>query len=937
MAGSSRKHTGRKGRTAQDARNDAAVQANEAPAESTDAVAIDGKKGLTLHVVSHTHWDREWYLTYQRFRMRLVEVIDNVLHTLDTDPAFRCFHLDGQTIVLEDYLQVRPQNEQRVRRYVREGRLLVGPWYQLMDEFLVSGESIVRSLFVGRRIARDFGSSMPVGYLADQFGNISQMPQILRGFGIDNCILGRGIQLEYNWPVEFVWRSPDGSAVLCSLMAWWYNNAQRIPAEEEPAREFILRIAGAMTPHCRSGQLLLMNGVDHLDVQDDVAGIIAELDGKLPGMSIRHSSLPEYIAAVKDTGIDLPVFEGEMREDRGGSVLAGVLSSRLYLKQANSRCECLLEREAEPLASLAFIHGELYDRDFFRYAWKLLMWNHPHDSICGCSHDQVHREMVPRFDEVEQIGEDLALRAAHAVAARVDCPSPALVVFNTLGFHRTDLVHAQVDFPLGPPTRDGVRPGRDPGGEGFSLWDDVGREVVYQVSDVEVVAQSVLSPIELPLVQWVKRFHIKFIGEDIPSLGYRTYRVDPFVRKRVDSPSLAPYANALENESLLLEIAPDGTLHLLEKATERDYEGANAFEDGGDCGDEYHYRPPLRDEVVCTARAATARVSMVECGPVLASYRVDLDLDLPVRRSPDGRGRSPERQISRISSLVSLAAGSSRVEICTTIENASSDHRLRVLFPTGIVTEEATAEGQFDVITRRSRPPADWAGAAPTRPQQSFVDISDDADGLCILNRGLTEYELLDDQDGTLAITLLRCVGFLSGSGDGPGIATPDAQCLGKRVAHYALFPHAGDWLDARVWQEGHAFRTPLRCVQKGAAYAGELDTVHRQHWRRGHSDIQTGTLPTNDSLLEIQPEFIIVSAVKVAEERDSLVVRIYNMKTEPVESVLVPGFECSRAWRVNLDEDRLCELPVTGGRITLELGIREIGTIELEGDQIWR
>jgi len=165
----------------------------------------------TMHVISHTHWDREWYLTFQQFRMRLVDLIDNLLNLLERDEDFKYFNFDGQTIVLEDYLEIKPQNEAKLRQYIQEGRILVGPWYQLNDEFLVSGESTIRSLLIGHLIAEDFGSVTKIGYLPDQFGNISQMPQIFQGFGIDNCLFGRGLQLVDGRKTEFIWESPDGS------------------------------------------------------------------------------------------------------------------------------------------------------------------------------------------------------------------------------------------------------------------------------------------------------------------------------------------------------------------------------------------------------------------------------------------------------------------------------------------------------------------------------------------------------------------------------------------------------------------------------------------------------------------------------------------------------------------------------------------------------
>jgi mannosylglycerate hydrolase len=155
-----------------------------------------------VHFVSHTHWDREWYLTYEQFRLRLVGLIDRLLDLMESRPDFEFFHLDGQTIVLEDYLELRPAQEGRLRKLIEDGRILIGPWYDMPDEFLVSGESLVRNLALGHRLASTFGTPMPVGYLPDLFGHVAQMPQILRGLGLDNAILWRGFggpRAEYWW------------------------------------------------------------------------------------------------------------------------------------------------------------------------------------------------------------------------------------------------------------------------------------------------------------------------------------------------------------------------------------------------------------------------------------------------------------------------------------------------------------------------------------------------------------------------------------------------------------------------------------------------------------------------------------------------------------------------------------------------------------------
>ena len=327
-----------------------------------------------------------------------------MLELLETDPEFRFFNLDAQTIVLEDYLQIRPHARERLARHIREGRITVGPWYQLNDEFLTSGEATVRTLMVGHRIAEQFGGTLKIGYLPDQFGNLSQMPQIFQGFGIDNAIVGRGYQLVGDRKMEFWWEAPDGSRVLASLMAFWYNNAQYLPSETKPAVEFLRRLQERMGARSAISHLLLMNGVDHLAAQPEAGKVAQAANAVLSKSSepihVEHSTLDRYIdalrAEVAERNPKLETVRGELREDRGGACLAGVLSTRMYLKQANHRCQTAMEKYAEPLSAFAHAAGTPYPYDQLHYAWKLLMQNHPHDSICGCSIDQVHREMIPR-------------------------------------------------------------------------------------------------------------------------------------------------------------------------------------------------------------------------------------------------------------------------------------------------------------------------------------------------------------------------------------------------------------------------------------------------------------------------------------------------------------------------------------------------------------
>lgn len=413
----------------------------------------------TIHLVSHTHWDREWYLPFQVFRLKLVRLMDGLLELLEQDPGYRYFMLDGQTIVLDDYLQVRPGRRAQLQALVRSGRLLIGPWHILPDEFLVSPEATIRNLLQGRRTAAEFGAWMPVGYIPDPFGHIGQMPQILRGFGLETACVQRGLSSE---PCEFIWQAPDGSQVFMAYLRDGYGNAAGLQASDlEGFRAEVERLAASLAAHSTASHRLLMQGTDHMEPLAGTPAALAYTNERLSGARVLHSNLPDYLDAVRTelAGRPLPVVTGELRDPRRFHLLPGVLSARLWIKQRNHACETLLEYWAEPFsvwAAQALENDLAAAAEPLRLAWRLLMECHPHDSICGCSIDPVHAEMQPRFDQVEQLGEALATQSLEALAGQVDTRSPggvpalaALVVFNPLAQACRGLAQAAVQLPGG--------------------------------------------------------------------------------------------------------------------------------------------------------------------------------------------------------------------------------------------------------------------------------------------------------------------------------------------------------------------------------------------------------------------------------------------------------------------------------------------------------
>lgn len=425
---------------------------------------------LTVHIISHSHWDREWYMPLEKHKLKLVDLINDNLEMLSENPEYRSFHLDGQTIVLDDYLEICPEKKKEIKRLVEEGRLVTGPWYVLQDEFLTSGEANIRNLLTGCREAEEYGKNCRVGYFPDAFGNVGQMPQILKQAGMEAVVFGRGVKPvgfnneagsgEYESAYsEMYWEAPDGSRLLGILFANWYNNGMEIPVEEEEARKFWEEKLKSALRYASTKELLFMNGCDHQPVQKNLPQAIETARRLYPDITFIHSNFPDYIARIKEESEDkLSCVKGELtsQDTDGWTTLVNTCSARIYMKQKNREAEALLEKTAEPLCTMAAVlggEGYRYPEKKLQYAWKILMQNHPHDSICGCSVDEVNEEMGIRFRRSMQAAEVLIREAAEHLAGNIDASGlmrqygvcHPFVVFNTAGWKRTGIVTAQID------------------------------------------------------------------------------------------------------------------------------------------------------------------------------------------------------------------------------------------------------------------------------------------------------------------------------------------------------------------------------------------------------------------------------------------------------------------------------------------------------------
>jgi alpha-mannosidase len=951
---------------------------------------MKGMNMATLHLISHTHWDREWYQTFQQFRLRLIHMVDNLLDILSTEPGYCHFMLDGQTVVLEDYLEMRPEKREELKALICQGRILIGPWYVLPDEFLVSSEAIIRNLLQGKRICDEFGSRMMVGYIPDPFGHIGQMPQILNGFGIHNAALRRGLADE---PCELWWQAPDGSKVLLSYLKNGYDNAVGLPTSSENAfLAELIRASDAIRLSVNSNEILLMNGSDHVEPSNKTVEMITYANKNLRGDQIIHSTLPAYFdhvrEAIKRDKLTLPTQMGELRECKRHELLPAVLSSRIWIKQRNHFCENLLERWAEPFSTWAegldAGNSDIYriskPAPVVRQAWRLLLQCQPHDSICGCSIDQVHVEMKPRFDQVEQIGSEITVQSLSAIASYVDTHSEnkwdafqAVVAFNASPFQQTGIVSAAIYLPAGIdqieaidaeghtfPVEIGPRQSQSlaemtldhdsllgmlafiQGGQISGMnFQEVGFQENGSSVKIEIVLDGQTPPNMEALNAALEKFqvflqnenfkefiikartpetvNIHWLAENIPAIGYKTYwlRRSP---KEIPQDASPEQQNAMENEYLKVTLdTTQGTITITDKQTGFEYAGLNRFVDSADSGDEYNFNPPAEDRLV-TATLESFSSHTDPAGQQLMT--VFYNLALPKELSPDRASRITEIVNCKLQSRLLLTNGVKRLDIETAIDNQARDHRLRVFFPTGIVNKIGFSDGHFEVLQRTSDIPLgepDWVEQPrPEFPQRLFTDVSDGKQGLLVANQGLYEAELVKAHDGTteIAITLLRCIGWLS-RGDLP---------LRPR--------NAGPPLPTPDAQEIGKHVVTYSLIPhpgdwiEGLPMAYAFDLPMKAAPTRLHS----GGLGTTGNLVKVSSSEFIISAIKQTEDEKGWIVRGYNVTGTGQSLQLKPSLAYKEVLLAQMDEtpgQRL--VPTKTGGLDLKVDPHKIVTLRFD------
>ena len=921
-------------------------------------------KKISAHYISGTHWDREWYRPFEEYRFLLVDLMDSLLDLMETNQAFRYFQLDGQTCMLEDYLDMRPENRDRLASLIRNGRILIGPWFTMPDLFCPDGESLIRNLLLGNRIAREWGvDPMSVGFTCDMFGHPSQMPQIFAGFGIRDVVLGRGTN-ESTTDMFFHWTAPDGTDVLVfkledkvgygafavprsileadgkNLHAASRDKAKAEMEEDEAETEeneqkFREKLADYIDHEGERANLPvvpIMDNMDHMPPAENVELYLRLIAEACPQVDVKHSTLPELFAEARklaETAAQIQKRTGELREpakERCGFLylIPNCVSSRVRMKQAGDAAASLLQHWADPMFALGTVESpETAEmRPFLDQAWKNVLLNHAHDSVCGCSIDQVHRDMMYRFDQSRILSEQLRNRVFAALtrnSANIANSEDefTLTLFNPMPVDRNESVEFDVDLPLDYPAsfHEGFRTQEI---KAFILETGDGEDVPYQrlrfkpvTSERSKVAKYCFDG-DGPMTRYTVAATL-----NLPAFGFISLRVKPVNHAVRTVGTLRTAPTAAENEFLAVKVNPNGTIDLTDKKSGEVYRDLLTFEDRSEIGDGWFHGESVNDEAVVST-CSTSRVSVVHDGPEQVTFRIQTTLELAKQYDLNREAPSTQTVLVRLSSDVTLRRGADALDVVTTLQNNAEDHRLQLLLPTDAINAKTyVAHIAFDMIERSIQLAPEtrtWSEMEITeKPFESLQAVGDKRRGLAFISGGgLHEGGVRDDQRRTMQVTLLRSFRkTVATQGEQDGLEQ------GEIVYRYALMPY-GNQLPAA----------------KALRYAMKLQSglIKRQTGRisSGYPEMSGEQPATRSFMRQSGSGEVVLSAAKPAESGDGrMVLRLWN-PTEKREKTKI------EFWRSVKKAEllRLDETPETGGDLKLDVGENSVA-ITLPGKKI--
>ena len=886
-----------------------------------------------IHVIPHSHWDREWYFTTSRSKVYLMKDLGDVLNTLENDPEFKYFMVDAQGSLLDDYIKWRPQDKERITKLVNDGRLVIGPWYTQTDQLVISGESIVRNMYYGMKRCESFGKYMNVGYVPDSFGQSGNMPQIYRQFGIEDTLFWRGVSDDMVKHTDYNWRGDDGSVVFTTQIPFGYYIGGNIPEEPEENEEFwqkeCLEKAGGRSA---TRHIYFPNGFDQAPVRTNLPQLVKERNEKDPENEYVISCIEDYIKDVKSENPELEEVQGELVIAKHMRIHKSIFSSRSDLKVMNTQIQNYVTNVMEPLLTISYNLGNEYPHEAVAEIWKLLFENAAHDSIGSCISDTANEDVYVRYKQARDIAVNLVELHSRLIATNVKNDADmTFTAINTLPQKRKDTVIVKTYVPGGK----------------FAIIDEKGNDVDYTIIKSRDLTDYVLS--QTIMLDPSRKFYVPdqvlevtmaIKANDVPALGYVQYSIDT----QKDSHKETADKKVLENKYYTIEVEENGSLTIVDKANNVTYKNQGILVENGDDGDSFNYSPPRKDmEVFSNESKCTVKISGSDIYD-----QAEIHFDMVVPADLDERAEGKVSVTMLVDMTVALRKDSKVIDFNVKVDNKGLSHRLCVLFDSQIVSAFNYADQQFGLIKRPNyyekemklymesmnnktekkagiQELANWANDQSTwqeppisiEPTQSYVSLTDGKTGIAVIPQGVREYEVLDDSK--IRLTLFRTYGFMGkenliyrpGRASGERIIeTPAAQLLKEMEFNFGFTSYAGDINDSDIDTLAKQYNTNLEVYTYAEFLNGRLIFSQREI---------EGQNAKIHSLFETEGN-LVVSAVKKAEEDDGYIIRLYNGKDhKDLDDKIKFNFDIKEAYYTNLKEEKTEEIKVENNTISVK------------------
>ncbi|WP_375748814.1 alpha-mannosidase [Vibrio sp. HN007] len=827
-----------------------------------------------VHVVPHTHWDREWYFTQQDSDVLATYNFTKVIETLENVKEYSCYHLDGQSSIVEDYLKVLPHMRDRMAKLVTEKKLFIGPWYTQTDTYNVAAESIIRNLKYGMHIAEELGHSMMVGYLPDTFGHNAQMPTIFKGMGIDNIVFWRG--LDYDSQVQksnFFWQSAGGDSIYAYNLVHGYGAAKNIVPDDAHLDKKIFPMVEKIKQLSGLDEVLIPSGGDQVNIDPHLPETLAVASKRSPAEDVYTiSSMESFVDHMRRNSDKFETYIGEFKQPRYTRIHKTIGSVRYDIKKLNFEIEQFLLKRLEVVIAIAKNQGINVQTELVDIAWKKILECHAHDSMGGCNSDATNADIMHRLKQADEICQGLFNLVTKELADSYDDNS--VLMFNGQikpysGISKIVVFAKSLDVAI-----------KD---NGVALPTEI---VSYEELDGgKVIEVTKDGEKEVPVPPYY-RIELNVTVSDLPAMGYKVLEVsesDDSVRSLQDST-----LPVIHNEELQVALE-EGELYLHHKPSGRHITQLIRFEEQADDGDSYDFSPLEGDVVIYSQKLEWTATRHGETEQVL-SIRAELDLpvDLDERQQNKASGKAS------FDIDLTLVKGQSQLLVDVRTINQIKDHRVRIILNSDLMTDTSIATQPFALMERPVSPEiAGWRDKFRECPvdietTDGAVAIKDADKAMIVQGRGLKEFQVLKGMSNDqIALTLFKSTGVL-GKDDllwRPGRAsginntvvhTPDAQLQSEMSFNFSIaFADNAEHQTVRQLEQEY--------LNQPFSYQKQSLNSFENRLERFQVSFDKREAPQQVSLFEINQPVELSSIGHSFYKRSAVIVRLFNPTDEAI------------------------------------------------------